>query len=98
MGRQRGSLEVGEDPADGGTPACLDRPFEGTFRTDKDRAGDEELGDVHIERRLLGAERRGREVDEHRPVADNQDAAQVESSVRDAGVVQTSDLFANLIE
>ena len=92
MRRERGALQVGQDPADRVAPTGLDGLPKRAVRADEDRARDEELGNVHVERRLRGAERRGREVDEHRAVVDDEDVARVESSVRDAGRVQPGDL------
>ena len=59
---------------------------------DEDATGDEELGHVDVERRPWGAERRGREVDQHRAVRVDEHVAQVEPAVRDARRVQAVDL------
>ena len=42
------------------------------LRPDENRARDEELGHVDVECGLRGAERRGREVDQHRGVVDDE--------------------------
>ena len=57
MGRQRGALEVGQDPADRVSPTGMDGRPKRAFRPDDDRTGDEKLGNVNVERRLRGAEK-----------------------------------------
>src|SRR5262249_62369343 len=98
MGRQRGALQVGQDPADRTAQTRLDGPSKDTFRANDDHAGNKKLGDVDVESRLRSTERGGREVDEHWCVVDKEDVAQVESSMRDPGLVQAGDLPAELVE
>ena len=66
--RQRGGLEIRLDAGHGFAEAGLDRPGQRALRADKAAGRDEELCHVDVERRLRGAERRGRQVDEHRPI------------------------------
>ena len=62
------------------------------LRADEHRAGDEELGDVDVELRLVRSERRRRQVDEHRPVVADEHVARVEPAMRNAGRVEPRDL------
>ena len=66
--RERGALEVRLDASQCTAEAGLDRLGERALGADEDTAGHEELGHVDVERRLRRAERRRRQVDEHRPV------------------------------
>ena len=95
---ERGALEVREDAGDGVAAAGLDGLGQRALGADEDGAGDEELGHVDVERRLRGAERRGRQVDQHRPVVDDEHVARVEPAVRDACRVQPLDLPPQILE
>ena len=68
------------------------------FRADEDAARDEQLGHVHVERGLRRAEAGGRQVDQHRFAVHDEHVAEVQPAVRDAGVMQPSDLPAQLHE
>jgi hypothetical protein len=50
-------LQVGKDAGDGVAPAGVDGSFERSFWADENRAGDEELGNIDVERGLWGAQR-----------------------------------------
>ena len=80
-------------------PTASDQPASTALRSvrsgpTRTAAGDQELGDVHVERGLRGTERRGREVDQHRTFVRDEHVAQVEAAVGDARCVKPGDLLA----
>ena len=89
---ERGALEVGLDASQGVAEPGLDRLGQRALGADEDTAGDEELGHVDVERRLRCAERRRRQIDEHRPVVAHEHVAEVEPAVGDACSMQVVDL------
>ena len=98
MRRERGSLQVRQHAPDRVAPACVDGVLQCSLRADQDRAGDEQLGDVDVQRRLRRTQSRRREVDEHRPLVDDQDVAGVQPSMRDACRLEMRHLPPELLE
>jgi hypothetical protein len=79
---ERGAPEVRLDTSHRTAEAGFDRPGERAVGADEDTARDEELGHVDVERRLRRAQRRCRQVDEHRPVLADEHVAQAEPAER----------------
>ena len=92
--RERGPLQVRQHATDGVAPAGVDRLAQRAIGTDEDGARDEQLGDVDVERRLRGAERRRRQVHQHRPAVGRARTLPALSLPWEiAGVVEPGDLL-----
>ena len=98
MRGQRGALEVGQHTSDGVAPPGREGLAQCALGADEHGARDHKLGHVEVERGLRRPERRRGEVDQHRPVVDDEHVARVEPAVRDSGRVQKTDLPPELSE
>ena len=98
MRRQRGALQVGQHAGDLFAPAGGHGSGQSALRAEEDRAGHQELRQVHVERRLWCAESGRGKIEQHRPVVDDDDVAQVEPAMRDASRVQAGDLLPQILE
>ena len=95
---QCGALQVGQRAFNCVAPASFDGPVQRPLRADENGARDEELGNVDVERGLRRAERRRRQVDQHRPVVEDEDVARVEPAVGDARSMKPANLSPEILE
>ena len=95
---ERRALQVRQGASDGVGPSGIHGGPQRAFRADEDAARDEQLGHVYVERGLRRAEAGRRQVDHQRFAVHDQHVAQIQPAVRDPGVVQHSDLPAQLHE
>ena len=98
MWRQRGGLQVGEGSFDRLVPHAVERGAERPLRAHQHRARDQQLGGVHVDRRLRRTERCRCPAPHHVVVADDDHVCGVQPAVGDPGGAQLADLAPELPE